>query len=175
MKRLPPSLLAMCQGARVSSDRFARNFASSKESLRIRRREVGAMACLSAATLATQIHPGCLPPTALFVTVSRILPSQIQLCTTLYIVNPYRRFRPVLKISAPHCFGPKPNLTNLPEAQRGRGYKNFPIKDRMPMVRWLTDPGSVGNREPKTSWCSFMTVAGNSGKFTHEMLTKSRF
>ena len=66
------SLLAMCRGARVSSDRFARNFASSKESLRIRRREVGAMACLSAATLATQIHPDCLPPPPLFVTVSRI-------------------------------------------------------------------------------------------------------
>ena len=57
MKRLPPSLLAMCQGARVSSDRFARNSASSKESLGIRRREVGAMACFLAATLATQIHP----------------------------------------------------------------------------------------------------------------------
>ena len=35
MNRPPPSLLAMCQGARVSSDRFARNFASSKESLSV--------------------------------------------------------------------------------------------------------------------------------------------
>ena len=129
MNRPPPSLLAMCQGARVSSDRFARNFASSKESLRIRRRGVGAMACLSAATLATQIHPGCLPPPSLFVTVSRIPLSQIQLCAT------FEQFRPLLKISAPHRFGPKSNLTNLPEAERSASYKNLSIKDRMPMER----------------------------------------
>ena len=80
------SLLAMCRGARASSDRFARNFASSKESLRIRRRGVvGAMACLSAATLATQIHPSSLPPPSLFVTVSRILPSQIKPCTFNFV------------------------------------------------------------------------------------------
>ena len=41
------------------------------------REVVAAMACLSTGTLATQIHPNAIPPTTLFVTVSRILPSQI--------------------------------------------------------------------------------------------------
>ena len=91
---------------------------------------LGAMACHTNATLAlTQIHT----TTSKHRLSSWQFPefpshSQIQLCAT------FVQFRPLLKISAPHRFGPKSNLTNLPEAERSASYKNLSIKDRMPMV-----------------------------------------
>ena len=110
------------------SDRFSRNCTSSKESRRIRR-SVGCHVVSHKCHFGTDTNTHNrfqTPP--LFVTVSRIPLSQIQLCAT------FVQFRPLLKISAPHGFGPKSNLTNLPEAERSASYKNLSIKDRMPMV-----------------------------------------
>lgn len=120
------SLLAMCRGARASSDRFARNFASSKESLRIRRCHGVPLSCHFSDTNTPQ-----LPPT----TVSLRDSFQNSPFTDLTVSTTLYKSRPLPKISAPRCFGPKSNLTNSGEAQRGRSYKNLSIKDRMPMVR----------------------------------------
>ena len=127
------SLLAMCRGARLSSDRFARNFASSKESLRIRRRCHGVpLSCHFSDTNTPRQPPTTVSPRDSF---QNSPSTDLTVSTTLYNVNPNRQSRPLPKISAPRCIGPKSNLTNSGEAQRGRSYKNLSIKDRMPMVR----------------------------------------
>ena len=146
-----------------------------RESLRIRRRGVGAMACFSAATLAvTQIHPNCLPPPSLWADSFQNSPftGLTAIRITLYNVNP----------SSPAQFHKSRLLAASAQSQIWQIYPKRSgaeaIKTSQSRIECqcrCADPGSVGNREPKTSWCSFMTVAGNSGKFTHEMLTKSRF
>ena len=68
------SLLARCVGVQDCAVTDLREILLPRKRVSV---SEGAMACLSAATLATQIHPGSLPPPSLFVTVSRILPSQI--------------------------------------------------------------------------------------------------
>ena len=127
---------------RVSSDRFSRNCTSSKESRRIRR-SVGCHVVSHKCHFGTDTNTHNrfqTPP--LFVTVSRIPLSLTdptvcnfeQFSLTDPTVCNFCTIRPLLKISAPHRFGPKSNLTNLPEAERSASYKNLSIKDRMPMV-----------------------------------------
>ena len=129
------SLLAMCRGARASSDRFARNSASWKD-------WKGGGGCHGVSlhrhfsdTNTPQRNP---TDDSLRDSFENSPFTDLTVFNFVQNVNPrQRRLRLVPKISAPHCFGPKSNLTNLPEAQRRRSYKNFWIKDRMPMVRWL--------------------------------------
>ena len=130
-----PSLLAVCQRAKASSDRFARNSASWKD-------WKGGGGCHGVSlhrhfsdTNTPQRNP---TDDSLRDSFENSPFTDLTVFNFVQNVNPrQRRLRLVPKISAPHCFGPKSNLTNLPEAQRRRSYKNFWIKDRMPMVRWL--------------------------------------
>ena len=121
-----PSLLAVCQRAKASSDRFARNSASWKD-------WKGGGGCHGVSlhrhfsdTNTPQRNP---TDDSLRDSFENSPFTDLTVSTTLY------KSRPLPKISAPRCFGPKSNLTNSGEAQRGRSYKNLSIKDRMPMVR----------------------------------------
>ena len=153
------------------SDRFSRNCTSSKESRRIRR-SVGCHVVSHKCHFGTDTNTHNrfqTPP--LFVTVSRI-----PLSLTDPIVCNFEQFSLTVRSNCVQLLYNSAHFWKsrlLTASARSQIWQIYPkrsgaraIKTSQSRIecRWwcrLRERSSVGIREPKTSWRSFMTVAGN--------------